>query len=761
MIGKIIVYITLIASFISIIGYALTYFRKNNLLKVSRLFFHITVISVLFASAYLLSLILSHQFQYSYVWEYSSRSLGTPLLISTFYAGQEGSFLLWALFASIIGIFLINNVSKNPDFEAPVMMVYTLVIAFLALLLILKSPFTTLWEAFPGQVKENYMPEDGRGLNPILQNFWMVIHPPILFIGFSSLAVPFSFALATLFNKKYKEWVYYVMPWMLFASATLGLGIILGGYWSYGVLGWGGYWAWDPVENSSLIPWLVSIAALHTLIGQKATEGYKKTNIILSILAYLLVLYSTFLTRSGILQDASVHSFVKPGMEVYIALILFISSFVLISIIALAIRFKSLSEVAKKDTKVYILSREAILYIGSLIILASGAIIIAGTSLPIFSKSTVDISFYNQMNMPIAIIMLVFAAIAFFLDWRSTDTKKFLNKLITPAALALVTTIILAIFAINELVYIIFTFVIFFAFFSGIVKLGYVFKTKKFTFGAAVAHIGLALFFLGIIASSKYSEEVKLSLELGKPAEAFGYLFTYTGAEPFDDPQNPNDDKYYFNILVEKDNKEMVLKPVMYFSSFNEGLMKNPDIASFVTKDIYISPIELIAPQKFNPKDEQAIGQNEEKEINGVKIKFIDFDLSQAPMGNQTEMTNYSIFANVDVSYNGKTNPLKLELKYIGGMPEPVEVNLPQDNKITLLFTGMNVKNEQNPVSSAKIVVTNEETKAKFKKQEEIMITSVAIKPFIGVLWLGAFIMIFGFFYSIIKRVKDLKKINS
>ncbi len=761
MIGKILIYITFAASFVSIVSYALTYFRKSNLQKISRLFFHITVISVLFASAYLLSLILSHQFQYSYVWEYSSRSLGTPLLISTFFAGQEGSFLLWSLFASIIGIFLINSVSKNSDFEAPVMMIYTLVIAFLAVLLILKSPFTTIWEAFPGQVQENYMPEDGRGLNPILQNFWMVIHPPILFIGFASLAVPFSFALAALFNKKYKEWVVYVMPWMLFASATLGLGIILGGYWSYGVLGWGGYWAWDPVENSSLIPWLVSIAALHTLIGQKATEGYKKTNIILSIIAYLLVLYSTFLTRSGILQDSSVHSFVKPGMEVYIALVLFISSFIIISVIALVVRYKSLSEVAKKDTKVNILSREAILYIGSLIILASGAIIIAGTSLPIFSKSTVDISFYNQMNMPIAIVMLIFAAIAFFLDWRATDTKKFINKLITPAALALVTTVIIAIFAINEIVYIIFTFVIFFAFFSGIVKLGNVFKAKKLTFGAAIAHIGLALFFLGIIASSKYSEEVRIPLEMGKPSEAFGYAFTYKGAEPFSDPENPNDEKYYFNVLMEKDNKEMVLKPVMYFSSFNEGVMKNPYVASFITKDIYLSPIELIAPQTYDPKDEHVVGQNEEKEISGVKIKFIDFDLSQAPMGNKTEASDYSIFANINATYNGKTLPVKLELKYIGGSPEATEIKLPQDEKISLMFTGMNVKNEQNPVSSAKIVVLDEEKKAKFKKQDEIMLASVSIKPYIGVLWLGSFIMILGFFYSIIKRVKDLKKNKS
>ena len=167
----------------------------------------------------------------------------------------------------------------------------------------------------------------------------MQIHPPMLFIGFSMATVPFSFAMAALMKNDYREWVSQSLPWVLAGAGILGLGIMMGGYWAYEMLGWGGYWAWDPVENSSLIPWLIGVASIHTMLVQKrslkTTDGigrYAKTNLILGILTYILVLYSTFLTRSGVLGDASVHSFVDPGQLVYLFLVVFIGTFILIGI---------------------------------------------------------------------------------------------------------------------------------------------------------------------------------------------------------------------------------------------------------------------------------------------------------------------------------------------------------------------------------------------------------------------------------------------
>jgi cytochrome c-type biogenesis protein CcmF len=161
------------------------------------------------------------------------------------------------------------------------------------------------------------VPPDGRGLNPLLQNFWMVIHPPVLFIGFASMAAPFSLAIAGLWKKDFAILSRQGFPWVLVATSVLGLGIMLGAYWAYGVLGWGGYWGWDPVENSSLVPWLTGIALLHTMLAQLRTGKYARTNIALAIVSFILVIYSTFLTRSGILGDASVHAFTDPGAVVY------------------------------------------------------------------------------------------------------------------------------------------------------------------------------------------------------------------------------------------------------------------------------------------------------------------------------------------------------------------------------------------------------------------------------------------------------------
>jgi cytochrome c biogenesis factor len=313
--------IAVIVGFIaSLLGMA-AYFRsieQPRLIGVARAGFHVTVTTVLVSSLILLILIVKHQFQFHYVWAYSSRELPLGLLMSTFYAGQEGSFLLWTLMVSIIGVVLLIYTQKR-DNEREVMGVYSSILAFLMMLLIVKNPFAP--------IEGNMIPADGRGLNPLLQNFWMQIHPPILFLGFAAMAPPFALAIAALMRRRYQDWVVSSLPWVLGGSMLLGLGISLGGFWAYETLGWGGWWGWDPVENASLIPWLISVALIHTMLTQKRTKGLVLTNFILAILAFVLVLYSTFLTRSGVLGEASVHSFVDPGRFSFTLLVLFMFAF--------------------------------------------------------------------------------------------------------------------------------------------------------------------------------------------------------------------------------------------------------------------------------------------------------------------------------------------------------------------------------------------------------------------------------------------------
>src|SRR5690606_14018216 len=216
-----------------------------------------------------------------YAYSYSDSKLPGYFLLSTFWNGQEGSFLLWMFWHAVLGIVLIHT---NRFWEAPVMTVFSTVQAFLASMIlgvvlpvinykIGSSPFILLRDSLPDapvfQVNPEFVPEEGRGLNPLLQNYWMVIHPPMLFLGFAATLIPFSFCIAGLWLKKYREWVRPAIPWSLFAGATLGLGILMGGYWAYETLNFGGYWNWDPVENAFYLPWLVLVASIHTMITYK------------------------------------------------------------------------------------------------------------------------------------------------------------------------------------------------------------------------------------------------------------------------------------------------------------------------------------------------------------------------------------------------------------------------------------------------------------------------------------------------------------
>jgi cytochrome c-type biogenesis protein CcmF len=763
MIGRILIYVALITSLSSIILYYLSSKDKKQYIKPARLFFHATVVIIIFAAAYLLNLILSHQFQYSYVYEYSDKDLGTALLLSTFYAGQEGSFFLWAFFTAIIGVFVMQYVSKPAassennkpvNYEPTVMMIYTLVLAFLILLLILKSPFLYLWEKFPEQVKEGFVPQDGRGLNPILQNFWMVIHPPILFLGFTFTLVPFAFAIAALMNRQYKDWISRVLPWTLIASGVLGLGIILGGYWAYGVLGWGGYWSWDPVENSSFIPWLVLVAAVHTSLAQKATGRFIKTNLVFSILAFLFVLYSTFLTRSGVLQNSSVHSFVEPGAVVYWVLVIFILSFLAISIGALLSRLKDINADIPEKENLTTVSKSNFLFIGSYIIIALAAIIIAGTSMPLISKNNIDASFYNQMSIPLTIIIMLFAAVTFYIGGKKTDKKEFLNKMIFPLVMSVIATALGIILLVNEVLYIVFMFSAFLVFFISIQKIYDNIKKKKASFGASIAHIGLALFLLGVIGSARYSEEKDISLQLNVPQEIFGYKFTYTGLEQFSDPNNKKDEKYYLNVLVEKDNKEMMMKPVIYKSSYMDNIIKNPDIASFPTKDLYLSPQEYLPQENFSSQDLYQITKSG-KQIFGFNLSLISLDAGESMM-QQSNNGNFDLAAKFLLTYDGKNDTVKMKLPFQNGEPMPQAFVYPKLPDYTFYLNSVKLKETGVPENTAEVAVIDK-SKPESPKKPETLIAKVAVKPYIGVLWAGAFLLVIGFFYSAVRRIKSSK----
>lgn len=763
--GLLIIQSAFIAAIISTVFYFLSSRGNDKFIRFGRIFFHISVTGTILSASYLLYLIITHQFQFTYVWNYSSKSLPVNLLVSTFYAGQEGSFHLWAFMMSVLGIFLLQFLIKRDSFEksqshsvkkdyyeSHVMLIYSLIQSFLLFVLILKSPYFYVWESFPKEAAVGFVPEDGRGLNPLLQNFWMTIHPPILFAGFTALTVPFCFAIAALIKNNYSKWMKLALPWTLFAGMILGLGIMLGGYWAYGVLGWGGYWGWDPVENSSLVPWIIIVAAIHTMVAEEKTGGFKKTSLTLSILAYVMVLYSTFLTRSGILGDASVHSFVDPGQEVYLFLVIFLTLFGGGGIALILFRLKSLG-VNSDDKPVNILSRESALFTGAVTLMAISAVVAVGTSWPIISNGTVDIAFYNKMNLPLAIILTLVNGISILLAWKHTEEKRFLKSLYLPAIISVILTIILSVYAGKDILIGIFIATSLFALIiNG--RIGFnIFLKNKEKSGAYIAHFGIMILFLGIVGSSIYSEEVNLSLPLNEPKEALGYKITYKGSSPF---KENAENKFHFNVVVEKEGKGFLLQPVMYYSEYSQGLMKNPDIANLVTKDFYLSPMSLEEPKEYSENDIVTIKRGEEKEIKGMKVKFLDFDRSKFSQESMQEGKENIIGAELEITSGYEKENLIAEQMMSQGETQQIPVKLQNNDRYTFYLTKVTVAGE----SEIDLAVTDDLMKTSTDAPEMLVLTA-SVKPFINFVWGGTIIMVLGFFYSLNGRYRKFKNEKS
>ena len=392
MFGYISIYSAFGAALISIGLYL--YGRKTGkeLITGARIFYYSFAFFNTAAIAFLFYLFLTSQFQYQYVFAYSSQDLPYYFKISSLWAGQEGTFLLWIFLSALLGLWVMRRAGKD---ESLVMPIYLISQMFLFMLMFIQSPFAKLAG----------MPPDGRGLNALLQNYWMVIHPPIVFAGFASLSIPFAFSIAALIQNKYDNWVKITMPWVAFSAALLGLGIFLGGYWAYETLGWGGYWAWDPVENSSLVPWLFAVALLHGMLIEKSRGSMRKSNLFLASTTYITVMYGTFLTRSGVLADFSVHSFVDLGLNNY--LLASLGFFVIMAWGLLLIRSRNIQS---EPTSRSYFSKESFIYLTLLFLTISAMIVLLGTSAPIITRalgqaSAIRINYYIATHVPLAILM--------------------------------------------------------------------------------------------------------------------------------------------------------------------------------------------------------------------------------------------------------------------------------------------------------------------------------------------------------------------
>ena len=641
--GHFFIVLSMVATLTATIAYFLAAQSKDpdqqkSWKKLGRIAFLTQVVSIFVIFSILFYIIHNHLFEYHYAWKHSSRSLEFKYLLACFWEGQEGSFLLWTLCHSILGSILIK---RSGEWEAPVMSVLSLTQFALGTMVagiyvfgwkMGSNPFILLrdsgiFDNAPGMhlnfdlsqpVRYDYMNsiKDGNDLNPLLQNYWMVIHPPVLFMGFASTTIPFAYAMAGLWKKKFGEWTMPALPWSLFSAAVLGVGIMMGGQWAYESLTFGGYWAWDPVENASLVPWMIMVSGIHTLLIYKHTNHSLRATYLFFILSFSFVLYSTFLTRSGILGEASVHAFTDLGMNWQ--LLAFLFGFV---VPALAFFFYRLKEIPTVKQEENISSREFWIFIGSLVFFLSAIVIIFKTSTPVLNKilgSNIappeDAEFsYNSIQVYIAIIIALLTAVSQYLKYKDTTRSYFWKKMLIPLLITLFFSLLFLIF--GEINYSkkgpVFQGALWLAVFSSIYSIvanaAYIWLGIKGSLklsGGSIAHVGFGMVLLGILISSSNKEILSnniggipaplapgenprenLTLVKDMTANMGRYSMTYLG-----DSAHPKKQQWFYKIRVKSvDGKEdFILTPNAFVNyKGNEGLMANPDAKHYWDHDVF------------------------------------------------------------------------------------------------------------------------------------------------------------------------------
>ncbi|NVM20883.1 MAG: cytochrome c biogenesis protein CcsA [Desulfobacterales bacterium] len=737
--GQISIWFALISVCMSSVSYVILC-KKDNIAarNTARLSFVGFAAFVTIASILLMHFILNHDFLYSYVARYSSRDLALEYLVSSFWAGQEGSFLLWVLLASWLGILLMF---KARDMEPHVMLIYNLNNFFLMILLIKQSPFKMLPIA----------PHDGQGLNMLLQDPWMVIHPPVVFLGYAAFTIPFAYAVAGLWRREYDRWIKPALPWTVFSFVSLGGGIIIGGYWSYKVLGWGGYWGWDPVENASLLPWLAGIALIHGMLLQQASKRLRKTNFVLAAFSFLLVIYCTFLTRSGVLADFSVHSFVDLGITGW--LVIFILAFSAISIGLLAARATDIPAPEKAETTSYF-SREFGFVAAIIIFCLSTVLVGLGTSAPLITRvlekaSKVSTEFYVDTNLPLGILIVLLLSFVPLLAWGKNSFSKLASKLIWAAIGAIVAAIITLANGYPGMG------VLLLSVFAGAAAgmnllLAAKLIRKKITISsAAIVHLGVGLMFLGIVSSSAYDRSEKVLLAQGAVQSAMGYEIKFRG------PTFSRDGKgvrLHLPLDVKKADGQFVARPDIYSERNPDGQVKrfvHPHIRRGLISDLYISPVD------YEPGEKTTGSANHLHLKKGQKIRFNDYELTftgfdVSPMMGRKETQNMTVGANIVVSYRG-AEPVTLEPIIMMGRPDNpssrVRLPGPQDAYLRLASIDATQKSiglvYQGPEPAAEKTAEN---------SPPAVIAEVSIKPGMTLLWFGTFLILAGGCVAIVRR---------
>ena len=713
-IGELLIIASLVLSAALFALICISLFLKKDYSAIIKIIFYLSGIIIALSMLLLFAAFLGNRFDLTYVYNYSSKDLQLYYKLAGLWAGQEGTFLLWTFFLFIFGALIIRKKDNSSDI---VLSVIVFTQFFILFILSIQSPFEYIWQSHnidPGRI-----PADGSGLNPLLQDPWMMIHPPVLFLGYASACIPYGYAIAALIRKDYTEWIYKADKWIIFCTLSLGAGIFLGAYWAYKVLGWGGYWGWDPVENSSLIPWLVMIALTHGISLQKRNNDLIKTNIFLAFVGLGLVFYGTFLTRSGILSDFSVHSFSDTGFKSYLV-------FYFIFILAVASFFfiKRLKHIKTTALQGNFLKADIYIACGIVLILFYSILILVGTSMPAISKiflpnpAAVNEKFYNAISLPFGIfILLAIIAAEIFRAKKNKNVKFILLIVATSAVCGFLLNIFSEVNKSESTAYI-FSFLGFFI----IVQNISINKLSSIT-ASRLAHLGIGVLIIGIVTSNLHSYSVQKKMIKDMATDISSIKLTFTGIKN----TYPQSLKFMYNNEKEIDTS-------YYVSEKMHSLVREPYIDFGFFYDIYISSVEYI--NNLENFGRILLQKDEEKLTEGIKIRFVGFEIDKTYI--KTE--NARLYAKLNVSINRSAyavNPGLIIGEKIGR--KNIDAVIPHLNrKVSLLDFDISKKEILLYVEPAKNAVIPPDT----------VIVEVSFKRLVWLVWLGTVLITIGVIIS-------------
>lgn len=727
--------------------------------------FRFAALMTVLTSVYLMYFFVTHHYELDYVFHNSSREMPLVFQFSAFWSGQEGSFLLWGFWTALIGAVLTFKVGKD---ERTVMPFFGLVLAFILTMVICVNPFKTtpaapsLWQQLLGFLHLGPMPApsvvtrmDGMGLNPLLQDYWMAIHPPTLFLGYSLVAVPFAYAMGALWRQDYKDWIRAAAPWALASVMVLALALSMGGHWAYRTLGWGGFWGWDPVENASFVPLLVGLALVHGLFLQRGRNAAaQRGNIGLAITAFAGVMYASYLTRSGVLGQFSNHSFsALPHGWFLLASLIF---FLVIGYGFFLYRYKHIPSLRAYES---VTSREFGFYLSIVILMISAVLVCVGTSTPIITSlytkpSTVQQSFYNWTMAPVGVLIALMLALYPLSARSGIEPGRLWARTRISLLVALAFTAVVGGMSLGQMdgphwfTAVGLTF-------SGIfaigVNLGQMTRLARSgglrSAGGYLAHVGFGVLLLGIICSTIYSrtERVK-KMTMAQTGRAFGYEFRMVntgeqiGTSRLELPllvapkPEPGPQSIWQRLEFFLADKTFTVRPSMMRDK-NGSLMASPGIHSHPLYDLYVAPVE------YDP------GTLESMEINLTPGQFWEMGPIKLYFAGITEVgkkddPDYSIRANL-LAMRGKDHVpvapvlnLRTRTSTIVELPGGSKINIHPDTE----FDGSLAFDFAGPNS---------------KRTEPSAAVDVTIKPLIWLAWLGMILIVAGSLMSVRRRTLE------